>query len=330
MAWIKYFIIFLPFGIVAQKSAEKVAMEKVADSLVYVTDVPYSCPDTVLAHYSKGCGDRIFWKAVVQGKKIIPALISKLTDTTLTKAPVPNFGGFYTVADVAYSAMQEIIANIPTFDLLGVAYDSSGCGYCSYWNYLRSDFGHRKDFQKEIRKWEERLGGRWIDSDTVPNCDCAFPHPNGGYYIQQYTLYNYTGYGFHLEYSYLTAHSVGFGANFISESFRKEIGGRNLNYTVDATVTGLFYNHISALGQRIDFGINLEETSPDFHLFFEHNDKNDFRIGGKVGVSFGNFLYLHYRYSYPLTSYENPFISRHGVVLTLKLNQVPFSNLFQL
>ncbi len=329
MTWFKYFIVFLPFGIAAQRSSEKAYLEKIADSLTFVTDVPYSCSDTVFSNYSEGCGDRFFWKAVTEGKKMVPSLINKLADTTLTKAPVPNFGGYYTVADVAYSAMQQIIANIPTFDLLGVAYDSSECGYCAYWNYLRADFDHRKDFQKEVRKWEERLGGRWVDSLNVPNCDCAFPHPNGGYYIWEYTLYDYTGYGFHLEYSYLTAHSIGFGANFISESFRYKIGGRRLNYTVDGTVTGLFYNHISALGQRIDLGLNIEETSPDFHLFFEHNDKNDFRIGGKVGVSFNNFFYIHYRYSYPLTSYENPFISRHGVVLTFKLNQVPFSNLFQ-
>lgn len=317
-----------PFHSSAQKRLEDAQLKALTDSLKYVSDVPYICEDPVLTNYRSGCGDRIFWRIVQQKKSIVPFLIDKLDDTTQTLVPVPNVGGYYTVADIAYTALQEIIADIPTFELLGVKFDQEGCGYCAYWNYLREDISHRRHFQREVRKWEQRLGGRWIESTEVLTCDCSFPHPNGGHYIKEYTLSNYNGYGVHVEYSYLKAHSIGIGANFISESFRPFIGKRRINYTIDATITGLFYNRIAALGQRIDLGINVQKTSPDFHIFFEHNDKNDFRIGGKVGVSLGNFIYLHYRYSYPLTRYENSYISRHGIVLTIKLNQVPISNLW--
>lgn len=319
-------LLLLSFNVSAQKKLEKSSLKELSDSLKFVTDLPYICRDSVYSNYAPGCGDRIFWKVVQQKKSIIPFLIDKLDDTTQTTVSVSYFGGYYTVADIAYVAMQEIIADIPTFQLLGVPFDKEGCGYCAYWNYVREDISHRRHFQKEVRKWEDRLGGRWVESPKVLTCDCRFPHPNGGHYIKEYTLSNWNGFGVHLEYSYLKAHSIGIGANFISESFKPFIGSRNINYTVDATITGLFYNHISALGQRIDLGINVQETSPDFHIFLEHNDKNDFRIGGKVGISFNNFLYLHYRYSYPLTKYENPYISRHGIVLTFKLNQVPISD----
>lgn len=319
---------FASFNAASQKRLEQKELTALTDSLKFVTDVPYMCEDSVYSNYKPGCGDRLFWKVVQQKKSIIPFLIDKLDDTTQTTVSVPNFGGFYTVADIAYVAMREIIDNIPTFWLLGLGKDSYAYGTSEYWTYIRSDIQHRRKFQKEIRKWEKTFGGRWIESNKVLTCDCRFPHPNGGHYIREYTLSNWNGYGVHLEYSYLKAHSVGIGANFISESFRPFIGGRRINYTVDATITGLFYNHISALGQRIDLGINVQKTSPDFHVFVEHNDKNDFRIGGKVGISFGNFIYLHYRYSYPLTTYENPYISRHGVVLTFKLNQVPISDVF--
>jgi hypothetical protein len=319
---------FLSFQTRSQKRLERIELEALTDSLKFVTDVPYICRDSIFSNYKPGCGDRIFWRVVQQKKSIVSFLIDKLDDTTQTIVSVPNFGGYYTVADIAYTAMQEIIADIPTFKLLGVKFDKEGCGYCAYWNYLREDILHRKHFQQEVRKWEDRIGGRWIESPKVLTCDCSFPHPNGGHYIKEYTLSNYTGFGAHVEYSYLKAHSIGIGANFISESFRPFIGKLRINYTVDATITGLFYNGISALGQRIDLGINVQETSPDFHIFVEHNDKNDFRIGGKVGVSFNNFLYIHYRYSYPLTKYENPYISRHGVVLTFKLNWVPISTLW--
>jgi hypothetical protein len=320
--------LFLCFQVAAQKNAEYDRIKNLVDNLKFVKDIPSICRDSVYFNETLGCGDRIFWRVVQEKKAAIPFLMDKLDDTTQTIVPVPFFGGYYTVADVAYVVMQEIIADIPTFQLLGVSFDEEGCGYCAYWNYLREDFSHRKHFQREVRQWEKRLGGRWVEDPKVLTCDCQFPHPNGGHYIKEYTLSNWNGYGVHLEYSYLKAHSIGIGANFISESFQPFIGKRRINYTVDATITGLFYNHISTLGQRIDLGINVQKTSPDFHVFVEHNDKNDFRIGGKVGISFGNFIYLHYRYSYPLTKYENPYISRHGVVLTFKLNQVPISDLF--
>jgi len=320
-------LLVIPCSSFSQKEPDKKALQAMTDSLQFVSDIPYICRDTVLENYTPGCGDRIFWKVVKLGKDVVPYLIDQLDDTTQTLAEVPNFGGYYTVADVAYVAMQEIIADIPTFELMGIEFDSLGCGYCAYWNHLRSGISNRKHFQREVRKWEKTLGGRWIDSDSVLTCECAFPHPNGGHYIREYTLYNNNEGGIHVEYSYLNAHSIGLGYNFISESYQPFLG-KKLNFTFDATLTGLFYNDISALGQRIDFGINLSDLSPDFHLFVEHNDKNDFRIGGKVGVSLGNFVYLHYRYSYPLTSYENPFISRHGFTFTFKMNGVAIESLF--
>lgn len=318
---------FLPLVLAAQKDEKNAAVKLLVDQLKFVTDVPYICRDTVYGK-SVGCGDSLFWKIVMQKRDAIPFLMDKLDDTTQTIVPVPNFGGNYTVADIAYVAMREIIDNIPTFWLLGLGENSYAYGTMEYWEYIRADIRHRRKFQREIRKWEKTLGGRWIEDKRVLTCDCAFPHPSGGHYIREYTLSNYNGWGVHVEYSYLKAHSIGFGINLISESFQPFIGKRKINYTVDGTITGLFFNHTSAFGQRIDVGVNVQKTSPDFHVFVEHNDRNDFRIGGKVGVSFGNFIYLHYRYSYPLTSYENPYISRHGVVLTIKLNMTPIGNAF--
>jgi len=310
--------------------AELVRLEKLSDSIRFVTDVPSNCSDSVLSHYSLGCGDRLFWELVKGRKTIVPFLIEKLDDSTKTVVPVPDFGGFYTVADVAYAAMQEIIGNIPTTQFIAWKTDSSCMGKCEYWKYLRDDYKNRKAFQKEVKQWEKTLGGRWIESDSLLTSNGTFPHPNNGYYIREYTLYPYTGYGFHLEYFYLQAHSVGLGYNFMSESINPFIGKRRINFTIDGTLTGLFYNGISALGQRIDFGLNVQDVSPDLHVFIEHNDKNDFRVGGKIGVSFSNLLYFHYRYSYPIGNYENPFISRHGIGITFKLNQVGIVNLFEI
>src|ERR1044072_3484753 len=92
--------------------------KKQVDSLKFVTNIPYVCGDARPTQLSTGCGDAIFWRIVHGKEAIIPFLIEKLSDTTQTDAIVPNFGGQYTVADIAYVALQEIIKGIPTFQLL--------------------------------------------------------------------------------------------------------------------------------------------------------------------------------------------------------------------
>jgi hypothetical protein len=75
--------------------------------------------------------------------------------------------------------------------------------------------------------------------------------------------------------------------------------------------------------------MNLAGLSPDAHLFIEHNDNNDLRIGGKIGISFGNFVYLNYGYTIPVGSYENSNISRHSITLTIKYNFVAIADLIE-
>ena len=166
-------MLILPFSSFAQKGNKQLV-----DSLKYVTYMPYigEAPD--------GNGDRIFWKVVQQKRAIIPTLIGLLTDTTSAPAHVPNFGGRYTVADIAYDAIGEIIHGIPTFGLLGVKFDDDGCGYCAYWNHVRSDIKNRKHFQAKVKAWYKvnKKNLVWISSDEYNGCDCAGPHPNGGHF----------------------------------------------------------------------------------------------------------------------------------------------------
>lgn len=175
-------------------SLARTDMQKRADSLQFVTEVPYACgmpiglnnshsPDSLIYHI--GCGDRYFWQAVKGKKEIIPFLIDKMDDTTMTEAPVPYFGGRYTVADVAYSALQEIIRDIPTFDLLKIQFDTSGCGYCAYWYYLRMDIHNRKKFKVAFMQWydtnKENLV--WVTGNMFLTCDVSgFNHPNRGHF----------------------------------------------------------------------------------------------------------------------------------------------------
>lgn len=143
--------------------------------------MPYICETGI----DKNCGDPIFWEIVKQKEMIIPDLIKKLDDTTTTEASVPNFGGFWTVADIAYAAMEEIIHRIPTFKLLNRKFDTGGCGYCEYWNYLRENYRNRDKFQTSLRIWYKNTKSKlaWVESNEFATCDCGGKHPNGGHFI---------------------------------------------------------------------------------------------------------------------------------------------------
>lgn len=154
-------------------------LKECADSLIYIKAVPYI----------ENCTDPIFWRIVSKGKSIVPLLINKLTDTrALKEVYVPNFGGEYTVADVAYTALCEIIPDIPTFELLPVEFDEKGCGYCAYWSHLRAKKQNRKRFKKAVREWynshEDYL--EWSEEQKTSNTgDCSKPVKSGSYKVKE-------------------------------------------------------------------------------------------------------------------------------------------------
>jgi hypothetical protein len=180
MKLLNYFFFFITNVAWAQTD-----QKKLVDSLKLVADIPYICRDSIFSEMSNGCGDKIFWRTVSQKQNIIPFLIDKLSDTTKTNAIVPKFGGQYTVADVAFVALQEIIKDIPTFKLLGTKFDKNGCGYCAYWFHLRKNITNRRKFQANVLRWYNYNKSNlvWVPSSKFLTCDCAGRHPNGGHYV---------------------------------------------------------------------------------------------------------------------------------------------------
>lgn len=160
--------------------------------------MPYICENLVwdagqagmrVNHEGPGCGDPQFWEAVKGKLEVVPELIRLLRDTTLTEAPVPNFGGQYAVGDVAWSALQEIIHGMPEWGpkgvgLLGVEFDRHNCGYCAYWDHLREDPQNRIAFSKAVKRWYKRNRKDliWVESQYFATCDGCRNHPNGGHF----------------------------------------------------------------------------------------------------------------------------------------------------
>ncbi|MBL7901490.1 MAG: hypothetical protein JNK73_05795 [Bacteroidia bacterium] len=162
--------------------------QKLVDSIKFVSDVPYICRSQTLEQIRQspvptiGCGDILFWRLVQQRQVIIPQLIEKLTDTTQTDISVPYVGGQYSVADIAYSVLEEIIKDIPTFKLLGVNPKKYSSPSYAFWTTVRS---RRREFKSAVTKWykDNKDNLMWVDSDETLSGDSALRHPSGGHFV---------------------------------------------------------------------------------------------------------------------------------------------------
>ncbi|WP_445749328.1 hypothetical protein [Polaribacter sp.] len=172
-------IVLLTLSILPISSFSQNEIKEKIDSLLYVEKMPYICEEG----FTK-CGDELFWNTVKLKEKAIPFLIEKLNDSTKTKAEVVLFGKNYSVADIAYVALEEIIHGIPTFELLGTEFDQDDCGYCEYWNFLRKDYQNRLNFKVAVKNWYNKNKSKlvWISNNEFSSCDCRGKHPNEGHY----------------------------------------------------------------------------------------------------------------------------------------------------
>lgn len=169
----------------------KVQLQEViyqVDSLRFIKEMPFDCEDKYYVNerhpLSIGCGDELYWNVVKLNENIIELLIDQLNDTTTTESIVPLFGYYYTTADIAFTALQEIIHKIPTFDLLEIEFDKEGCGYCSYWQHLNKSYENREKFKSAVKQWYHYNKDNfiWVESNSFETCICNGQHPNGGHY----------------------------------------------------------------------------------------------------------------------------------------------------
>ena len=140
--------------------------------------MPYICRPERL---KVGCGNETFWELVKLGPIAVPFLIVRLADNTGTKAPDPNFGGMYTIADVCYIALSEIIHKFSyTKDAYSIDYLDE-----NYWWFIREDYYRRIELRADAYQWISWNGGnlKWVHCNKFKICDCDFIHPASGHYV---------------------------------------------------------------------------------------------------------------------------------------------------
>jgi hypothetical protein len=161
--------------------AQQNELSNKVDNLKYVKEMPY-IPEL--------SGDSLFWVVIKEKIAIVPFLIKRLDDTTRTEAFVPNFGANYTVADIAYEAVKEIIHGLPTLNFTEDPDNPEPKdGYWGYWNYIRRSFENREKFKSRVNAWyiANKDNLEWIEdtSSYRSASDWKFEankHPAKGYY----------------------------------------------------------------------------------------------------------------------------------------------------
>jgi len=176
----KYFTLILIFIIEINCLAQDKDLEDMVQNLKNVREMPY-IPEL--------SGDSIFWVVVKQKIAIVPYLIDKLDDTTKINVFVPNFGGYYTMADVAYIAITEIIPSIPTDQFIKVKKSYKNKGFWFYWKYTRKSLENRKKFKHRVQKWYQlnKNNLEWVEYKRKFRSASNWKyekntHPSVGYY----------------------------------------------------------------------------------------------------------------------------------------------------
>jgi hypothetical protein len=152
------------------------------ERLVDVTDVPAQC--NYLCTGGDECGDLAFWRVVRDGRVAIPFLIASLDDATPTSAKAPYVGGVYTKADVAETALAEIVADFRVMEVVGMK--NQDCPACAWWDFVRRSPANRKLVKRRVAQWFDQHASRlvWKNEDFLTAGDCAEDcvHPAGGHY----------------------------------------------------------------------------------------------------------------------------------------------------
>lgn len=136
-------------------------------------------------------GDSIYWVIVKGGLDNMPSLIELLDNSQITDVHAPYFGRNYSIADLAFAIITDIVFYMDTYSLL----ENAGCkidkikGFLNYWEYLEGNEGNRKRFKNSVRQWyiNNKNGLVWFNTDRHAYSDVneltPFKNPAGGYYI---------------------------------------------------------------------------------------------------------------------------------------------------
>jgi len=144
----------------------------------------------VMPYVPELSGDVFFWDAVKCKIDIVPYLTEIIDSEKKIKANVNYYGRNFTLGDVAYHIIIEIIRDIPTLDFLKEwkGFNENN-GYGNYWSYVRESKENRNALKIKFKQWYKENKGNlvWVEDNKLylkedKEGAKRYPHPAGGYY----------------------------------------------------------------------------------------------------------------------------------------------------
>lgn len=105
------------------------------------------------------CKAHLYWRIIAQGKKVIPFLIDKLTDTTKTNVRWHCKKSRLNVGEIAQFALEEI-ASFPAFLVTNIQYDliyadETGKGCWNFYDFFIIN-ANKSRYQKNMSEWYKK------------------------------------------------------------------------------------------------------------------------------------------------------------------------------
>jgi len=177
-----FFILFFIFlGFYGYNAISQPNKEQIISIIHQIEDMPY---------YPELSGDSLFWALAMEGLAIVPNLIDLLDDTTETNISVPNFGRFYTIGDISFCILTDIIHDLPIMDIFKSKKDYHIEGDLVYFEFVRYSKENRNYLKTKLHDWfvENKENLIWVKDKRKfrkVSSDWKYPTnqlPTKGYY----------------------------------------------------------------------------------------------------------------------------------------------------
>jgi hypothetical protein len=143
-------------------------------------------PFVIDSQMCNDCGDRRIWEIVRGGRKSIPMLLNKISDTTISQIVYHEFTDSIRlrVGDIAYIILEQI-SFIPTYKITDLEFDVMvHCGYqMGFFDYLGS-YKSRLKFQKQLKNYFKTTKLKFDKNIDLYFRDCFLANGISGKYSE--------------------------------------------------------------------------------------------------------------------------------------------------
>lgn len=146
----------------APKSGDETGSNNLVDKIGQIKNLPYrtiSSDTSEIDSIVWTCGDSIYWEIVRLGENVIPSLVAKIVDTTITDIIIPCREDKLSIGAIAFIILDEIVS-IPYYLVFGVQWCvyEMDCNFGFPEGLLEFIIEHPQEAYDNLVKWLNMYG----------------------------------------------------------------------------------------------------------------------------------------------------------------------------